>query len=134
MHHNLSCNILLGRPWIHAINGLPSTLHRSMKYIYNNKVYTLKANPKSENRFEAGMTNPLSTLTPTTKVEPLRFEDKDESLLFMKILLVDYWESLDFTPTFMGDTSLYNQNQRNRKKQQWYQHNLSLSHQKHPIQ
>lgn len=44
--HELSCNLILGRLWIHAMNGVPSTLHKKIKHIYSNKVYTLDADPK----------------------------------------------------------------------------------------
>lgn len=46
MPHDLSYNLLLGRQWIHEMNGMPSTLHRKMKYLYNNKVHTIKADPQ----------------------------------------------------------------------------------------
>lgn len=42
MPDDIYYNILLMRPWIHEMNGVPSTLHHIMKYVYNNKVYTLK--------------------------------------------------------------------------------------------
>ncbi|GLJ49633.1 hypothetical protein SUGI_1053010 [Cryptomeria japonica] len=38
---NLTYNLLLGRPWIHSMQAVPSTLHRQVKFIYNNKTYTL---------------------------------------------------------------------------------------------
>lgn len=43
----LSYNILLGRPCIHAMGGVPSTLHRIVKYTYN-KVYIVKDYSKFE--------------------------------------------------------------------------------------
>lgn len=48
MPHDLSYNLLLGRPWIHEMKRVPSMLHHSMKYIYNNKVYMIRFDPKSE--------------------------------------------------------------------------------------
>ncbi|GLJ11025.1 hypothetical protein SUGI_0140700 [Cryptomeria japonica] len=38
---NLTYNLLLGRPWINSMQAVPSTLHKQVKFIYNNKTYTL---------------------------------------------------------------------------------------------
>lgn len=41
MQGNLTYNLLLGIPWIHSMQVVPSTLHRQVKFIYNNMAYTL---------------------------------------------------------------------------------------------
>lgn len=39
--NDLSYNLLLGRPWLHEMHVVPSTLHCIMKYVYNKKIYTI---------------------------------------------------------------------------------------------
>lgn len=41
MSTELIYKFLLGRPWIHGIEVVPSTLHRQIKFIHNNTTYTL---------------------------------------------------------------------------------------------
>jgi hypothetical protein len=43
----LSYKILLGRPWIHAMEGVPSTLQHMMNFEYNIKIYIAKADEQS---------------------------------------------------------------------------------------
>lgn len=102
---HLSSNILLGKPWIHEIHVVPSMLHHMLKYIYNNKVYTIKFDTKLKIclQTDKGMGSPLKTLEPTSKVEPLQEEVKDECLSLLSKLLEDNWGSLNFTPTFKGE-------------------------------
>jgi hypothetical protein len=45
----LSYNLHLGRPWIHAMKGVPYNLNREMKYAYNNKIYMVREDVKSYN-------------------------------------------------------------------------------------
>lgn len=40
-------NLLLGRSWIHAMDVVPSTLNKSINFIYNNRVVTIRANPEA---------------------------------------------------------------------------------------
>lgn len=42
----LSYNILLGRPWLHALGVVSSTLHGSVKFVANNQVVIIKADLK----------------------------------------------------------------------------------------
>lgn len=39
-------NLLLGRPWIHMAGAVPSTLHQQLKYIINNSLVTVNAEPE----------------------------------------------------------------------------------------
>ncbi len=34
--------MLLGRPWIHSVNAVPSTLHQRIKYVMNGKIITVR--------------------------------------------------------------------------------------------
>ncbi len=34
--------MLLGRPWIHSVNAIPSTLHQKIKYIVDGKIITVR--------------------------------------------------------------------------------------------
>lgn len=63
--YELSCNLILGGQWIHAMNGVPSTLHHKMKYIYNNIVHTLDVDvePDSVFQLERNKENSLNTST-----------------------------------------------------------------------
>ena len=76
MPYDLSYNLLLGRPWIHEMNAVPSTLHRIMKYVYNNKIYQVEIDlePESCVYLEKGATSPLRTLIPTSNIDPLEIE------------------------------------------------------------
>ncbi|XP_077239769.1 uncharacterized protein LOC143880683 [Tasmannia lanceolata] len=40
--------LLLGRPWLHKISVIPSTLHQKLKFIHNNGVVTVKGDPDLE--------------------------------------------------------------------------------------
>ncbi|XP_077228412.1 uncharacterized protein LOC143861372 [Tasmannia lanceolata] len=37
--------LLLGRPWLHRVAVIPSTLHHKLKFIRNNRVVTVKGDP-----------------------------------------------------------------------------------------
>lgn len=43
MDINQNYSMLLGRPWIHAAGAVPSTLHRQVKFIKDNKLITVQA-------------------------------------------------------------------------------------------
>src|SRR2546430_12071077 len=38
--------VLLGRPWFHPLGGVPSTLHRKIKFPFGNEVITINAQPE----------------------------------------------------------------------------------------
>ncbi|XP_077215620.1 uncharacterized protein LOC143850238 [Tasmannia lanceolata] len=40
--------LLLGRPWLHKVGDIPSSLHQKLKFIRNNRVITVKADPDLE--------------------------------------------------------------------------------------
>ncbi|XP_077248053.1 uncharacterized protein LOC143887761 [Tasmannia lanceolata] len=40
--------LLLGRPWLHKVGVIPSTLHQKLKFIRNNMVVTVKGDPDLE--------------------------------------------------------------------------------------
>jgi hypothetical protein len=90
MPHDLSYNLLLGRTWIHAMNGVPYTLYRKMKYFEENKVYTLDEDPKPNSfLIEKNKENPLKTLTSTIQVEPMEVKDKEKHYEEVTKLLED---------------------------------------------
>src|SRR2546425_1611136 len=39
--------VLLGRPWFHPLGGVPSTLHRKIKFPFGNEVITINAQPEA---------------------------------------------------------------------------------------
>ncbi|EEF25156.1 conserved hypothetical protein, partial [Ricinus communis] len=41
-----SFNLLLGRPWIHALEAVPSTLHQKVKFIQGNRVISIFGDPE----------------------------------------------------------------------------------------
>ena len=43
MDINLSYNCLLGRPWIHSAGAVPSSLHQKLKFVIDDKVFTIRA-------------------------------------------------------------------------------------------
>ena len=49
MYGALNYNLLFGRPQLHAIHVIPSSLHQKVKFIFNNLMYTLHVdtNPNS---------------------------------------------------------------------------------------
>ncbi|XP_077232425.1 uncharacterized protein LOC143869750 [Tasmannia lanceolata] len=40
--------LLLGRPWLHKVGVIPSTLHQKLRFIRNNKVITMRGDPESK--------------------------------------------------------------------------------------
>ncbi|XP_077246016.1 uncharacterized protein LOC143885850 [Tasmannia lanceolata] len=40
--------LLIGRPWLHKVGAVPSTLHQKLKFILNHKVITVKGDPDLE--------------------------------------------------------------------------------------
>ncbi|XP_077215929.1 uncharacterized protein LOC143850584 [Tasmannia lanceolata] len=40
--------LLLGRPWLHNVRVIPSTLHQKLKFVRNNKVITVRGDPEPE--------------------------------------------------------------------------------------
>jgi len=46
VNSKFSYNILLGRPWIHDMEVVPSTLHGRLKFEFQREVHTILADPK----------------------------------------------------------------------------------------
>ncbi|XP_077215727.1 uncharacterized protein LOC143850353 [Tasmannia lanceolata] len=40
--------LLLGRPWLHRVGVVPSTVHQKLKFIKNNRIITVRGDPKPE--------------------------------------------------------------------------------------
>ena len=46
MDSKLSYNLLLGRPWLHDMDAVPSTIHGRLKFEYQGYVHTVIGNPE----------------------------------------------------------------------------------------
>lgn len=46
VYSKLSYNIILGWPWIHDIEGIPSTLHMRLKFAFQEEVHTILTDPE----------------------------------------------------------------------------------------
>jgi hypothetical protein len=88
MPRSLHYNLLLGRPWLHEMHAIPSTLHRKVKFIHNNMVYTLHADDA-----------PNPCLNIQTHNTPIPNSNPSSS----NALPRDDWGTLDFNPTFIGE-------------------------------
>ena len=42
---DMNCNMILGRPWIHAMKAIPSTYHQCIKFSYNDTEVTITGDP-----------------------------------------------------------------------------------------
>ena len=69
-HGPLNYNLLLGRPWLHAMNVVPSNLHQKITFIYNNMICTLHVDTKTssclnfeEEKNQESFDDPPSTST-----------------------------------------------------------------------
>lgn len=91
--NHLNYNLLLGRPWIHAMNVVPSTLHRTIKFIYNNELHSIKADssPYNFTYDEVGYISPFSTMIPSATPSPINDASKKGN-----------WGTRDFTPSSNG--------------------------------
>lgn len=71
--NHLNYNILLGRPWIHAMKVVPSTLHRTIKFIYNNELHIINvdSNPYNFTYDEVRYISPFSTMIPSATPSPI---------------------------------------------------------------
>ena len=47
-------NLILGRPWLHAHKVVPSSLHQCLKFVYNNEMVVVMAEPEMVIPIEAG--------------------------------------------------------------------------------
>jgi len=46
MNGKLSCNLLLGRPWLHDMGTIPSIVHGYLKYEYEGNIHKIIGDPK----------------------------------------------------------------------------------------
>uniref|UniRef100_A0A5K1GCD8 Retrotransposon gag domain-containing protein n=9 Tax=Nymphaea colorata TaxID=210225 RepID=A0A5K1GCD8_9MAGN len=69
-----SFNLLLGRPWIHATNAVPSTLHQCVKWTYNGNSITIYAEDR-----ESRLVHPMIPVpTYTIEVPSIRVCKEEE--------------------------------------------------------
>lgn len=97
MPNHLNYNLLLGRPWIHAMKAVPSTLHCTIKFVYYNELHTIKddPNPRDVVHDEVGCISPFKTMILSITQSPI----SDASL-------AKNWGMLDFMPSINGYISL----------------------------
>lgn len=104
MLNSITYNLLLGKPRIHAMQVVPSTLHYSIKFIYNNKMYTsyadtnLQACLKTSSDSKSSLTSSNSSLTKVETPSPPKYTSSSKEALLDNDL-----GSLYFTPTFIGE-------------------------------
>ncbi|GLJ23982.1 hypothetical protein SUGI_0456270 [Cryptomeria japonica] len=148
---NLTYNLLLGRPWIHSMQAVPSALHRQVKFIYNNKTYTLMGDTNFQACLQTSkgvFSKPSSSSDDSLNKKPIDesslsddqnpwdesgIPKKDPSRLETthkndfdpeKVLVEDDWGSLDFNPTFVGEYKIPSRELKVEKKEEAENHKV----------
>jgi len=67
----LSYNMLLGRPWIHDMEAVPSTLHGRLKFEFQGEVHIILADPKPYALCNAAKFEEMALVPPLFEIEPL---------------------------------------------------------------
>ncbi|KAF3782548.1 hypothetical protein EJ110_NYTH19109 [Nymphaea thermarum] len=70
-----SYNLLLGRPWVHQVRGIPSTLHQCLKWNFGTSVIIIRAEDPTERLVQPMIPRPIDLvdvlIIRTTKDKPL---------------------------------------------------------------
>lgn len=66
-------NLLLGRPWIHMAGAVPSILHQQLKYIINDSIVTVNAEPECPKQGD------IPLISFNSEVEPVSFYTSEVS-------------------------------------------------------
>ena len=66
-----SYNMLLGRPWIHDMEAIPSTLHGRFKFEYQRKVHTILGDSKPHALYNVVDFEDMALLHPLFDIKPL---------------------------------------------------------------
>ncbi|KAF3789441.1 hypothetical protein EJ110_NYTH18079 [Nymphaea thermarum] len=70
-----SYNLLLGGPWVHQVQGIPSTLHQCLKWNFGTSVITIRTEDPTERLVQPMIPRPIDPvdvpIIRTTKDEPL---------------------------------------------------------------
>lgn len=80
MSGELKYNLFLGRPWIHSMQVVPSTLHRQIKFIYNNTTYTLLG----DTRFQACLQT-SSSKSSSTNSSPIILDTSSKAFTLISV-------------------------------------------------
>jgi len=67
----LSYNMLLGRPWIHNMEVVPSKLYGRLKFEFQGKAHTIVVDPKPYALCSAAEFEEMALVPPLFKIEPL---------------------------------------------------------------
>ena len=67
----LSYNMLLGRPWIHDMEVVPSTLHGRLKFELQGEVHTILVDPEPYALCNAAEFEEMALVPPLFEIEPL---------------------------------------------------------------
>ena len=64
-------NMILGRPWIHDMEAIPSSLHGRLKFEYQGKVHTILGDPKPYTLYNVFDFEDMALLPPLFEIKPL---------------------------------------------------------------
>ncbi|XP_077221939.1 uncharacterized protein LOC143855751 [Tasmannia lanceolata] len=85
--------LLLGRPWMHKVGVVPSTLHQKLKFILRNRVITVKGDPDLE----------IGQITPDLTEE--RSEDVSLTGFSLEVTTITFKEALNEEICFLTSTN-----------------------------
>ncbi|XP_077239737.1 uncharacterized protein LOC143880643 [Tasmannia lanceolata] len=85
--------LLLGRPWMHKVGVVPSTLHQKLKFIRRNRVITVKGDPDLE----------IGQITPDLAEE--RSEDVSLTGFSLEVTVITFKEALNEEICFLTSTN-----------------------------
>ncbi|XP_077252377.1 uncharacterized protein LOC143891726 [Tasmannia lanceolata] len=85
--------LLLGRPWMHKVGVVPSTLHQKLKFIRRNRVITVKGDPDLE----------IGQITPDITGE--RSEDINLTGFSLEVTTITFKEALNEEICFLTSTN-----------------------------
>ncbi|XP_077237271.1 uncharacterized protein LOC143878941 [Tasmannia lanceolata] len=85
--------LLLGRPWMHKVGVVPSTLHQKLKFIRGNRVITVKGDPDLE----------IGQITPDLTEE--RSEDISLTGFSLEVTTITFKEALNEEICFLTSTN-----------------------------
>lgn len=82
---------------------VPSTLHHQVKFIYNNKMYTLHADNNLQACLQTSFDSSYSSHSSNSSTQDKTLTPPKDTSLSEEVLLNDDRESLNFTPSFIGE-------------------------------
>ncbi|XP_077226343.1 uncharacterized protein LOC143859575 [Tasmannia lanceolata] len=85
--------LLLGRPWLHKVGVIPSTLHQKLKFVRNNKVITVRGDPEPE----VGQI--------TSELNPEKSRDVSLTGFSLEISTISFGEAMNEEIMFLSSTN-----------------------------